>query len=113
MAVVAVIAVLVVVATVLWSDVLELVSGAAFGAALDGAVARCGQPDDVVRVDWVAGAAEVLLVAVGLDYDWVVERAYLCQCTFIIASSLVGFGLWRSRGWNSSRLYTEAVVCVL
>jgi len=75
-AVVAVVAVLVVVARVLGSDVLELVSGAALRAALDRAVAGCRQPDDVVRVDWVAGAAEVLLVAVAPDYDWVVERAW-------------------------------------
>jgi len=75
-AVVAVVAVLVVVARVLWSDVLELVSGAALRAALDGAVAGCRQPDHVVGVDWVTSAAEVLLVAVALDYDRVVERAW-------------------------------------
>lgn len=44
MAVVAVATVLVVVTRVLWSDVLELVDGAALGAALDGAVARGRQP---------------------------------------------------------------------
>ena len=63
------------VAIVLRSDVLHLVDAAALGAALDGAVARRGEPDDGVRVDGVAGAAEVLLVAKRLDDDGVVERA--------------------------------------
>lgn len=48
MAVVAVAAVLVVVTRVLWSDVLELVDGAALRAALDWAVARGRQPQNGV-----------------------------------------------------------------
>jgi hypothetical protein len=71
--VVAVVAVAV--AVVLGADVLHLVDGAALGAALDGAVARGGEPDDNVRVGGVAGATLVLLVAVGLDDDGVVQRA--------------------------------------
>jgi hypothetical protein len=71
--VVAVVAVAV--AVVLGTNVLHLVDGAALGAALDGAVARGGEPDDNVRVGRVAGAALVLLVAEGLDDDGVVHRA--------------------------------------
>jgi hypothetical protein len=71
--VVAVVAVAV--AVVLGADVLHLVDGAALGAALDGAVARGGEPDDNVRVGGVAGAALVLLVAEGLDDDGVVQRS--------------------------------------
>jgi hypothetical protein len=63
------------VAVVLGADVLHLVDGAALGAALDGAVARGGEPDDNVRVGGVAGAALVLLVAEGLDDDGVVQRS--------------------------------------
>ena len=60
---------------VLRTDVFHLVYTAALGAALDGTIAGGGQPDDVVGVDWVAGAAEVLLIAKGLDNDGVVERS--------------------------------------
>jgi hypothetical protein len=65
----------VVVVAVLGADVLHLVDGTALGAALDGAVAGGGEPDDNVRVGRVAGAAKVLLVTEGLDGDGVVERA--------------------------------------
>lgn len=57
------------------ADVLELVHAAALRAALDGAVARGGQPDHHVAVGGRARAAEVLLVAEGLDDDRVVEGA--------------------------------------
>lgn len=55
------------------TDVLHLVHGAALWAALDGALARAGQPDDDVGVGGAAGAADILLVAEGLDCDRVVE----------------------------------------
>jgi hypothetical protein len=67
--------VVVVVVAVLGADVLHLVDGTALRAALDGAVAGGGEPDDNVRVGRVAGAAKVLLVTEGLDGDGVVERA--------------------------------------
>ena len=67
--------VVVVVVAVLGADVLHLVDGTALGATLDGAVAGGGEPDDNVRVGRVAGAANVLLVAEGLDGDGVVERS--------------------------------------
>lgn len=63
------------VAVVRGSDILHLVDGAALGAALDGAVARGGEPEDDVRVRRAAGAADVLLVAEGFDADGVVEGA--------------------------------------
>lgn len=47
----------VVVVALLGSDILHLVDGAALGAALDGAVAGAGQPDDDVGVGGAAGAA--------------------------------------------------------
>ena len=56
------VAVVVAVAVVLGANVLHLVDGAALGAALDGAVAGGGEPDDNVRVGRVTGAAKVLLV---------------------------------------------------
>ena len=67
--------VVVVVVAVLGTDVLHLVDGTALGATLDGAVAGGGEPDDNVRVGRVAGAANVLLIAEGLDGDGVVERS--------------------------------------
>lgn len=67
--------VVVVVVAVLGADVLHLVDGTALGATLDGAVAGGGEPDDNVRVGRVAGAANVLLIAEGLDGDGVVERS--------------------------------------
>ena len=73
MSIVAVAAVLVVVTRVLRPDVFELVHAAALRAALDRTVAGCRQPDDDVRVGGGAGAAKVLLVAVGFDDDWVGE----------------------------------------
>lgn len=79
------VAVAVGVVALLGTDVFHLVDGAALGAALDGAVAGAGQPDDDVGVGWVAGAAEVLLVTEGLDGDGVVDRA--CE------GSGVSFGL--------------------
>ena len=60
---------------VLRTDILELVDASALRAALDRSVARAGQPDNDVGVDGAAGAAEVLLVTEGLDYDGVVEGA--------------------------------------
>lgn len=69
------VAVAVAVVALLRADVVHLVDGAALGAALDGAVARAGQPDDDVGVGRVAGAAKVLLVAEGLDGDGVVDGA--------------------------------------
>lgn len=58
------------------ADVLHLVDGAALGAALDGAVAGSGEPDDDVRVGRVASAAEVLLVTERLDGDGVLKSAW-------------------------------------
>lgn len=89
----------VVVVVVLGADVLHLVAAAALGAALDGAVAGdlenservCQQevashgerpvatdhePDDIVRVSGVAGAAGELFLAGGADHDGVLE----CAC---------------------------------
>lgn len=63
----------VVVVRVLGTNVVHLVDTTALGAALDGAVAGAGEPDDVVGVGRVAGATEVLLVAVRLDNNGVVE----------------------------------------
>ena len=68
-------AVAVAVTVVLGTDVFHFVGGAALGTALDGAVARAGEPDDVVGVRWGACAAEVLLVAEGADGYWVFEGA--------------------------------------
>lgn len=72
--------VVVAVAIVLGTDVFHLVDTATLGAALNGAVTRGGQPDDVVGVDGVAGAAEVLLVAKGLDDNGVVDGSCVQQC---------------------------------
>ncbi len=57
-------------------NILHLVDTAALGAALDGAVARDGQPDGDVRVGWAAGAAAVLLFTEGFDDYGVVH----CAC---------------------------------
>lgn len=65
--------VVVVIVRVLGTNVIHLVDTTALGAALDGAVARAGEPDDVVGVGRVAGATEVLLVTVRLDNNGVVE----------------------------------------
>jgi hypothetical protein len=56
------VAVAVVVVALLGANVVHLVDGTALGAALDGAVAGGGEPDNDVRVGRVTGAAEVLLV---------------------------------------------------
>lgn len=69
---------------VLGADVLHLVDGTALGAALDGAVAGGGEPDDNVRVGRVAGAAKVLLVTEGLDGDRVVERACVLLSVLLV-----------------------------
>lgn len=58
------------------ADILELVYGTALWATLDGSVAGNGQPDNDVGVSRAAGAANVLLVAVRLDSDRVLERAW-------------------------------------
>lgn len=71
-----VVVVVVTVAVILRTDVIHLVDTTALGAALDGAVARAGEPDDIVGVGRVAGAAEVLLVAKGLDDNGVVEGSF-------------------------------------
>ena len=68
--------VVVVVTVILWAHVLHLVHTSALGATLDGSVAGGCEPDDDVGVCWVAGAADVLLVAEGLDDDWVFESAF-------------------------------------
>lgn len=70
------VAVIVSMAVILWSNVLHLVHTAALWAALDRALAGSGEPDDNVRVDGVTGAAEVLLVAEGLDSDGILECSY-------------------------------------
>lgn len=71
-----VVAVVVVTVTViLRSNVLELVYAAALWASLNWAVAGSRQPDDIVGVNRETGAAEVLLVAEGLDSDGVVESS--------------------------------------
>ena len=74
-----VVAVAVAVRVLLGADVVQLVCRAALGAALDRAVARGREPDDVVGVCWEARAADVLLIAEGLHHDWVVERAWVEQ----------------------------------
>lgn len=86
--------VVVVVAIILRTDVVHLIDTAAFGATLNGAVAGASQPDDIVRVDRVTGAAEVLLVTERLDYNGVVERSYMRErgqlvsvCGFVEISS--------------------------
>lgn len=64
------------VSVVVWvvrgTDILHFVDGAAFRAALHGSAAVHAEPDGPVGVDGVAGAACVLLVAGGVDYDGVV-----------------------------------------
>lgn len=69
------VAVVVAVTIVLGTNVLHLVNGTALGAALDGAVAGGGEPDDNVGVGRVTGAAKVLLVTEGLDGDGVLKRS--------------------------------------
>ncbi len=56
--------------------ILHLIRAAALRAALHRAVARARQPDDDVRVDGAACAADVLLVAEGFDDDGVCEGAW-------------------------------------
>lgn len=75
MDVVLAVAVAVVVVALGGANVLHLVDGTAFGAALDGAVAGGGEPDDNVRVGGVTGATKVLLVTERLDGNGVVDRA--------------------------------------
>lgn len=70
-----VVVVSVAVSIVLRADILKLVHRAALRAALDGSVARRGEPDDDVTVRRTAGAADVLLISKGLDDDGIVERA--------------------------------------
>lgn len=60
---------------VLGTDVIHLVDATALWAALDGTIARGGQPDNIVSVDREASAAEVLLVTERLDNNGVVERS--------------------------------------
>lgn len=67
--------VVVTVSIILWTNVLHLVHASALWAALDGSVAGGCEPDNDVGVYWISGAADVLLVAEGLDDDWVFERA--------------------------------------
>jgi hypothetical protein len=57
------------------ADIVHLVRGSALHATSLGLLARKRDPEDVVRVDRVAGAADVLLVAGGVDDDGVVWRA--------------------------------------
>ena len=68
--------VIVSVAIVLWANILELVDTTTFWAALDWALTGCHEPDNNVGVCWATGAAHVLLVAEGLDLDWVLERSF-------------------------------------
>lgn len=74
--IVAVVAVAVGVVALGRANVLHLVDGAALGAALDGAVAGSGEPDDNVGVGRVASAAEVLLVTEGFDGNGVLDGAW-------------------------------------
>lgn len=73
------------------ADVVHLVDGAALGAALDGAVAGAGEPDDDVGVGRVTGAAKVLLVTEGLDGDRVVDGAWIdvSACALGIRNGMV------------------------
>jgi hypothetical protein len=57
------------------ADIVHLVRGSALHAASLGLLARKRDPKDVVRVDRVAGATDVLLVAGGVDDDGVFWRA--------------------------------------
>jgi hypothetical protein len=63
------------VAIILRSNIFQLVDAATLWTTLNRAVARCCQPDDIVRVDWETSAAEVLLVTKRLDGDRVVESS--------------------------------------
>ena len=101
------VAVAVGVVALLRTDVLHLVDGAALGAALDGAVAGGGEPDDNVRVGRVAGATLVLLVTEGLDNDGVLHRA--CVRWVVSIDSFRSSGSWLAkiehavcRKWNSN-----------
>lgn len=57
------------------SNILQLVHAATLWAALNWTVARCGQPDDIVGVDWVTRTANILLVAIGLDSNGILESS--------------------------------------
>lgn len=77
----AVIVVVMAVAIVLRSNVLQLVDAATLWAALNWAVARCCQPNNVVRVNRVTSAAEVLLVAKRLDKNRVLKSSCTTHST--------------------------------
>ena len=90
------------------TDVLHLVAGTAFRAALERPVAGDGEPDDVVGVGWAAGAAEVLFVAEGVDYDGIFERA--CAAVFEVSGRRVwverggcGVDTWSAKGSGARR----------
>ena len=59
------------------THILEHVDRAALRTTLNWAVSGCRQPNSNVAVCWRAGAADVLLVTEGFDWDGVVECACL------------------------------------
>jgi hypothetical protein len=65
-----------VVMALLRTDVVHLVGGATLRTALDWTVLGHGEPDDNVAISRVASAAQVALLAEGLDGDGVFERPY-------------------------------------
>ena len=74
---------------ILRTNVLQLVHTTALWAALNGAIARCYEPNNNVRVSRASGAANVLLITKRLHGDGVVERA----CTRCQRSSSPGYSV--------------------
>ena len=65
----------VVVAVIFWTDVLELVDRAALWTTLDRAFSGGDQPESAVAVCGRAGTADVLLVTKASDYDGILESS--------------------------------------
>lgn len=74
---------------VLGPDVVHLVRGSALHAASLWLLARERDPDHVVGVDREAGAADVLLVAGGVDDDGVFWRACFLSTSVTSSSHLL------------------------
>ena len=82
------------------ANVVHLVRRAAFHAARYGLLAAQGDPENVVRVGGAACAADVLLLAGGVDDDWVLEGACLKSATILLPKLLCQNG--RRRRTNSA-----------